>query len=76
MNKLPLLPTSVIGSYPRPKWLKEAIRLHKAGKLSDEELQEAFNDAVVIVLHDHFKAGVDVPTDGEVRRDEMVEFFC
>ncbi|BDB97603.1 methionine synthase [Saccharolobus caldissimus] len=76
MNKLPLLPTSVIGSYPRPKWLKEAIRLHKAGKLSDEELQEAFNDAVVIVLHDHFKAGVDVPTDGEVRRDEMVEFFA
>jgi 5-methyltetrahydropteroyltriglutamate--homocysteine methyltransferase len=76
MNKLPLLPTSVIGSYPRPKWLKEAIRLHKAGKLGDEELQEAFNDAVVIVLHDHFKAGVDVPTDGEVRRDEMVEFFA
>jgi len=76
MNKLPLLSTSVIGSYPRPKWLKEAIRLHKAGKLSDEELQEAFNDAVVIVLHDHFKAGVDVPTDGEVRRDEMVEFFA
>ncbi|QXJ33322.1 methionine synthase [Saccharolobus shibatae] len=76
MNKLPLLPTTVIGSYPRPKWLRESIRLHKAGKISDEDLQEAFNDAVIAVLKDHYNAGVDVPTDGEVRRDEMVEFFA
>ncbi|WP_338600958.1 methionine synthase [Sulfolobus tengchongensis] len=76
MSKLPLLPTTVIGSYPRPKWLREAIRLHKAGKISDEDLQEAFNDAVITVLYDHYKAGIDVPTDGEVRRDEMVEFFA
>lgn len=76
MSKLPLLPTTVIGSYPRPKWLRESIRLHKAGKISDEDLQEAFNDAVIAVLKDHYNAGVDVPTDGEVRRDEMVEFFA
>ncbi|QGA54800.1 methionine synthase [Sulfolobus sp. E5-1-F] len=76
MGKLPLLTTSVIGSYPRPKWLRESIRLHKAGKISDEDLQEAFNDAVIAVLKDHNNAGVDVPTDGEVRRDEMVEFFA
>ncbi|BAK54260.1 methionine synthase [Sulfurisphaera tokodaii] len=76
MDELPILPTTVIGSYPRPKWLREAIRLHKAGKISDEDLQEAFDDAVVTVLHDHEIAGVDVPTDGEMRRDEMVEFFA
>ncbi|AAK40736.1 methionine synthase [Saccharolobus solfataricus] len=76
MSKLPLLPTTVIGSYPRPKWLRESIRLHKAGKMSNEDLQEAFNDAVIAVFQDHYKAGVDVPTDGEVRRDEMVEFFA
>ncbi|ACP48220.1 5-methyltetrahydropteroyltriglutamate--homocysteine S-methyltransferase [Sulfolobus islandicus Y.N.15.51] len=76
MSKLPLLPTTVIGSYPRPKWLRESIRLHKAGKISDEDLQEAFSDAVIAVLKDHYNAGVDVPTDGEVRRDEMVEFFA
>jgi 5-methyltetrahydropteroyltriglutamate--homocysteine methyltransferase len=76
MAKLPLLPTSVIGSYPRPKWLKETIRLYRAGKVNEEDLQEAFNDAVVAVINDHYKAGVDVPTDGEVRRDEMVEFFA
>ncbi|TRM84013.1 methionine synthase, partial [Sulfolobus sp. A20-N-G8] len=58
------------------KWLKEAIRLNKAGKISTEDLNEAFNDAVITVLNDHKKAGIDVPTDGEVRRDEMVEFFA
>ncbi|MCY0874609.1 MAG: methionine synthase [Acidianus infernus] len=76
MDELPILPTTVIGSYPRPKWLREAIRLHKAGKISDEELTEAFNDAALAVLHDHYLAGIDVPTDGEVKRDEMVEYFA
>ena len=76
MDELPILPTTVIGSYPRPKWLREAIRLHKAGKISDEDLKEAFDDAVIVVLRDHQIAGVDVPTDGEMRRDEMVEFFA
>ncbi len=76
MEELPILPTTVIGSYPRPKWLREAIRLHKAGKVSNEELIEAFNDAALAVLHDHYLAGIDVPTDGEVKRDEMVEYFA
>ncbi|MCY0860219.1 MAG: methionine synthase [Sulfolobaceae archaeon] len=74
--ELPILPTTVIGSYPRPKWLREAIRLHKNGKISDEELKEAFDDAVIAVLRDHQVAGVDIPTDGEMRRDEMVEYFA
>jgi len=75
-NKLPLLPTTVIGSYPRPKWLRETIRLYKAGKVSEEDLREAFDDAVLAVFNEEYKAGVDVPTDGEIRRDEMVEFFA
>jgi 5-methyltetrahydropteroyltriglutamate--homocysteine methyltransferase len=76
MSELPVLPTTVIGSYPRPKWLREAIRLHKAGKVSDEELTEAFDDAVVAVMRDQQVAGVDIPSDGEMRRDEMVEYFA
>lgn len=76
MDELPILSTTVIGSYPRPKWLREAIRLHKAGRISDDELKEAFDDAVVTVIRDHQVAGVDVPSDGEMRRDEMVEFFA
>lgn len=76
MDELPILPTTVIGSYPRPKWLREAIRLYHQGKLNEQEMKEAFNDAVITVLRDHQKAGIDVPTDGEMRRDEMVEFFA
>ncbi len=74
--EVPILPTTVIGSYPRPKWLKESIRLSSAGKLSKEDLEEAFNDSVIAVMRDHEVAGVDIPTDGEMRRDEMVEFFA
>jgi 5-methyltetrahydropteroyltriglutamate--homocysteine methyltransferase len=76
MSELPILPTTVIGSYPRPKWLREVIRLNKIGKLSDEEVNEAFEDAAIIIFRDQQIAGIDVPTDGEVRRDEMVEFFA
>ncbi|WP_048100157.1 methionine synthase [Candidatus Acidianus copahuensis] len=76
MLDLPILPTTVIGSYPRPKWLRESIRLSKIGKMSNDELIESFNDAALAVLHDHYLANVDVPTDGEVRRDEMTEFFA
>jgi 5-methyltetrahydropteroyltriglutamate--homocysteine methyltransferase len=74
--ELPLLPTTVIGSYPRPKWLREVIALRKAGRISEDDLKEAFNDAAVTVMRDHLIAGIDVPTDGEVKRDEMVEFFA
>jgi 5-methyltetrahydropteroyltriglutamate--homocysteine methyltransferase len=76
MAELPILPTTVIGSYPRPKWLREAIRLNKIGKISHDELIEAFNDAALAVIHDHYLAGIDIPTDGEVKRDEMVEYFA
>ncbi|MEM3863326.1 MAG: methionine synthase, partial [Metallosphaera sp.] len=74
--QLEMLPTTVIGSYPRPKWLREAISLSRNGRIKKEDLEEAFNDAAVVVMRDHQKAGIDVPTDGEVKRDEMVEFFA
>lgn len=74
--RLPVLPTTVIGSYPRPKWLRAAIKMYRRGRLGEEELREAMDDAVVAVLKDHELAGVDIPSDGEQRRDEMVEYFA
>ncbi len=76
MAEVPILPTTVIGSYPRPKWLRTAIAQYRRGKLSREELEEAFNDAVVAVVREQELAGVDIPSDGEQRRDEMVEYFA
>lgn len=73
---LPVLPTTVIGSYPRPKWLREIIKGFKAGRYDADALKEALDDAVIVVLRDHEEVGVDIPSDGEMRRDEMVEYFA
>lgn len=74
--ELPILPTSVIGSYPRPRWLRNMIRQWSMGRVDDKALEEAFNDAVRVVVWEQEEAGVDIPSDGEMRRDEMVEYFA
>ena len=73
---LPILPTTVIGSYPRPRWLREIIRRYKKGRVKEKTIKEAYNDAVIAVLKDQEIAGIDIPSDGEQRRDEMVEYFA
>jgi 5-methyltetrahydropteroyltriglutamate--homocysteine methyltransferase len=74
-NKLPLLPTSVIGSYSFPKWLDEVRGLSAQGKMTPAQLAEAHDNAVKSVIKDQEMAGVDVITDGEIRRETMVYFF-
>jgi 5-methyltetrahydropteroyltriglutamate--homocysteine methyltransferase len=73
---LPILPTTVIGSYPRPKWLREVIKGFRTGRYDAEALKEAMDDAVIAVVRDQEEVGVDIPSDGEMRRDEMVEYFA
>jgi 5-methyltetrahydropteroyltriglutamate--homocysteine methyltransferase len=70
-----LLPTTVVGSYSLPRWLEQVRELHKAGKLTDAELEEAHDNAVKSCLKDQEMAGVDVLTDGELRRETMIYFF-
>lgn len=74
MNKL--FPTSVIGSYPKPKWLNKVRELNEQNEFSDKKLTEAEDDAARVILDEHERAGVDVFNDGEMRREEMVEFFA
>lgn len=74
--ELPIFPTSVIGSYPRPRWLRQMIRLRSIGRVDDRALEEAFDDAVRVVVGEQEEAGIDIPSDGEMRRDEMVEYFA
>jgi 5-methyltetrahydropteroyltriglutamate--homocysteine methyltransferase len=71
-----LLPTTVIGSYPRPEWLKESIKMYTEGKINANQLKERMDDAALLVIKEHELAGVDIITDGEMRRDEMVEYFA
>ncbi len=70
-----IIPTTVIGSYSLPRWLELAREAHTQGKLTDAELQEAHDNAVKSCIKDQEMAGVDIITDGELRRETMVYFF-
>ena len=72
---LPLLPTTVIGSYSFPSWLGKVRDLGAAGTWTPAQVVEAHDAAVRAVIHDQELAGVDIITDGEIRRETMVNFF-
>ncbi len=74
-QNLPLLPTSVIGSYSFPRWLDQVREAGTQGILSPDQVEEAHDNAVKSVIKDHELAGVDIITDGEIRRETMVYFF-
>jgi 5-methyltetrahydropteroyltriglutamate--homocysteine methyltransferase len=71
-QELPLLPTSVIGSYAWPSWLHLALKAAERDEIGDNDMIEAQNDAVDTAIRDQEDAGVDIITDGEMRR---VGFF-
>jgi 5-methyltetrahydropteroyltriglutamate--homocysteine methyltransferase len=70
--------TSVVGSYPKPKWLNRADDLveDEESKFTEEHLHEAHDDACRVIVDEHERAGLDTVVDGEMRRNEMVEFFA
>lgn len=70
--------TTVVGSYPKPKWLDRVRELHDdpEGDFDDSEWEEATDDAARLITHEHERAGLDAVVDGEMRRNEMVEFFA
>ena len=70
--------TTVVGSYPKPKWLNRADELvdDPDSKFDAADLEEAHDDACRLITHEHERAGLDTVVDGEMRRNEMVEFFA
>jgi len=66
--------TSVVGSFPRPKWLIEARRAFEEGRISREELREYEDDAVKVVVKEQEMVGVEVISDGEYRRFSFLGF--
>ena len=68
--------TTVVGSYPKPKWLDRMRESHDAGDFDESEWEEASDDAARLITHEHERAGLDAVVDGEMRRNEMVEFFA
>jgi len=69
------LPTSVIGSYSFPRWLDHIREQGAKGSLTPAQVEEAHDNAVKSVIKDQELAGVDIITDGEIRRETMVYFF-
>jgi 5-methyltetrahydropteroyltriglutamate--homocysteine methyltransferase len=74
-DDLPLLPTSVIGSLPRPAWLLDLLDDYLAGRLSQAEWDRACDKAVPFAMALQETAGIDVITDGEWRREGYFQVF-
>ena len=63
-----MLTTSVIGSYAWPSWFITAVEAMQRGEYGPKDIEETLNDAVDLALRDQEEAGVDVISDGEMRR--------
>jgi 5-methyltetrahydropteroyltriglutamate--homocysteine methyltransferase len=68
MPPLPLIPTAVIGSHGKPGWWFTVVKAHEAGEAGPADLEEMFDDAADTAIRDMERAGIDIITDGEVRR--------
>ena len=84
---LPLLPTSLVGSYPQPEWLIDRTEARRAvsaararqgdlWRVAPESLDQAQDDATLLAIHDQERAGLDIITDGEMRRESYSNRFA
>jgi 5-methyltetrahydropteroyltriglutamate--homocysteine methyltransferase len=75
-SDLPLLPTTVVGSYAHPSWFFAARELMEAGRFGPTDIDETFDDAVDRAIADQVEAGLDIVSDGEMRRASFVWAFA
>src|SRR6476661_4493042 len=73
--KLPILPTTVIGSYSMPEWLERAKNDYLSRRLSRRDLDEMHDAVRKAAIKDQESAGIDIITDGELQRDNMIDYF-
>ncbi len=81
-----LLPTTVVGSYPQPAWLVDEkvlksqtvprVRLKEMWRVPEDYLEQAQDDATLIAIRDMERAGIDIITDGEMRRESYSNRFA
>jgi 5-methyltetrahydropteroyltriglutamate--homocysteine methyltransferase len=70
-----LLPTSIVGSLPKPSWLSEPEKLWSPWKLQGDELLEGKLDAQSLAADEQLDAGLDIISDGEQTRQHFVTTF-
>ncbi len=73
---IPPLAVTGIGSWPRPRWMTQAMHSYVEGKLDEAAFHDTANDAVRLVVAAQERVGVDVITDGEQRRDSYASFVA
>ena len=86
MPETKLLPTSLVGSYSQPDWLIDKGRIYENGpprtraehlwRIDGRFLEEAQDDATLLAVRDQERAGLDIITDGEVRRESYSNRFA
>jgi 5-methyltetrahydropteroyltriglutamate--homocysteine methyltransferase len=69
-----LFPVTVVGSWTRPEWLVQALRRRQAGDISAQDFNRIADDAVLAAIKYQEDAGVDIISDGEMRRDNFYSF--
>jgi 5-methyltetrahydropteroyltriglutamate--homocysteine methyltransferase len=74
---LPLpFPTFVVGSLPRPQWVREVVEDRKHGRLAEGAAGQLLDDAVRSAIRLQERAGLDFLSDGEWRRESYVKVFA
>jgi 5-methyltetrahydropteroyltriglutamate--homocysteine methyltransferase len=80
-----LIPTTVVGSYPQPDWLIDRAALEKHGvprvhahdiwRIPPDHLKEAQDDATILAINEMERIGIDIVSDGEMRRESYSNYF-
>ena len=83
---LPILPTSLVGSYAQPDWLIDRknlagrfpprVRARELWRVAPEFIEQAQDDATLLAIRDQERAGLDIITDGEMRRESYSNRFA
>jgi 5-methyltetrahydropteroyltriglutamate--homocysteine methyltransferase len=81
-----MIQTSIVGSYPQPDWLIDRgrlgsvmpprVRMRDLWRVAPEWLEQAQDDATVLAVRDQERAGIDIVTDGEMRRESYSNRFA
>ncbi len=71
----PVLPTTVVGSYSVPEWLERLKTDYYRNRISRTHLREIHDMAIKAALKDQEIAGIDIVSDGELRRDNDIDYF-
>src|SRR5512136_2410052 len=81
-----LFPTSLVGSYAQPEWLinraklasrfPPRVRAKELWRVAPDYLKQAQDDATLLAIRDQERAGLDIITDGEMRRESYSNLFA